>query len=36
LLWLPAGLVPPASWGFSSFGGGWFWWEPSAIQLSLF
>lgn len=35
-LWLPAGVFPPASWGFSSCGGGWFIWRPSVVQLSLF
>jgi len=24
LLWLPAGVVPPSSWGFQCLGGGWF------------
>lgn len=24
LLWLPAGVVPPSSWGFACLGGGWF------------
>src|SRR5690606_34124227 len=23
-VWLPAGVVPPAGWGFLSLGGGWF------------
>lgn len=34
-VWLPAGVVPPAAWGFVSLGGGWWSLSPSVVQLSL-
>ncbi len=35
-VWLPAGLVVPAGWGFSSVGGGWWLSAASGCQLALF
>jgi hypothetical protein len=34
-VWLPAGVAPPAAWGFVSLGGGWWSLSPSVVQLSL-
>lgn len=34
-VWLPAGVAPPAAWGFVSLGGGWWSLSPSIVQLSL-
>ncbi len=35
LLFLPPGVEPPAGWGFVAGGGGWFFREAAAVQLSL-
>lgn len=36
LVCLPSGVVPPASWGLSALGGGWWGSVASPVQLSLF